>query len=210
MNGFIGKSSAWVTGLAVAAFGISMLVGFAVPTLFFSCFASMLIAIGFVSMMIALHSQNRDPAVRAAGLSGMAFAGIYAVLILLVYYAECTTVRMNPTLSDETLSLISYGHIGSLFFNYDLLGYGFMGLSTFLVGFTILPRNRAARALRMLLWLHGIFFPICLLMPMFPVFQASGDTLSSVILLEGWCAYFIPVCVLAYRYCSAPEPAAAS
>lgn len=200
MNARFGKIASSVTMVAVVSFAISMILGFLTPTLFFSCLSSLFIGIGFVPFMIALTSVNRDPQMRAIGLSGIAFAIVYFVLILLVYYAEITTVRMNQSLSTETLSIISYGYVGSLFFNYDLLGYGFMGLSTFLIGFLVRPMDATARGLRMMLWLHGIFFPICLFMPMLPVFSTGTDTLFSVILLEAWCAYFVPLCVLGIRY----------
>jgi hypothetical protein len=109
---------------------------------------------------------------------------------------------MNGSLGEEVLSIISYEHLGSLFFNYDLLGYGFMGLSTFFTGFTVTPKGKGDTALRLLLWIHGIFFVSCLLVPMFPVFtpdMAGGDAIGMIVLLV-WCVYFLPICILAYRY----------
>lgn len=100
--------------------------------------------------MVSLFSFNESKDTKAAGLSGIAFAIIYVVLILLVYYAECTTIRLNQNLSQETLSIISYSYIGSLFFIYDLLGYGFMGLSTFFIGFIIIPQDRVDKIFRRL------------------------------------------------------------
>ena len=93
-------------------------------------------------------------------------------------------------------------HLGSLFFNYDLLGYGFMGLSTFFIGFTVIPNNKGDKAFRLLLWIHGIFFVSCLLMPMFPIFtpdMADGEIIGTLVLLV-WCAYFLPICVLGWKY----------
>jgi hypothetical protein len=149
----------------------------------------------------AFAAPDKDKPLTAAGLAGLLFAVIYAMLVIIVYYAMLTTVRMNDTLGRETLSIISYEHLGSLFFNYDLLGYGFMGLSTFFIGFTITPNNKSESALRLLLWIHGIFFLSCLLMPMFPLFtpdMEGGDVIGTLVLLV-WCIYFLPVCVLGWK-----------
>ncbi len=197
-NTAMGKIGTILTGISVFAFALSMLLG----SIFASCLSSIFIAIGFIFFMVSIAAVNKDPEKKAIGLTGLAFSAIYAVIIFLVYYAECTTVRMNGTLSEEALSIISYGHAGSLFFNYDQLGYGFMGLSTFLIAFTIIPQTKGDRALRMLMWIHGIFFPFCLIFPLFPLFTENnaGSDLMGVLILEFWCLYFLPICILGYRY----------
>ncbi len=201
MNNIImGKTGAAITGLAVFSFAVSMVFGLFSNTIFTSCLSSIFIALGFIPFMVSLFSKCKNTDKKAVGLTGIAFAAVYAVIIFLVYYAECTTIRMNQSLSEEALSIISYGHIGSLFFNYDLLGYGFMGLSTFLIGFTIEPKNKGDKVLRGLLWGHGVFFLTCLFMPMFPIFTAGTSNVPGTILLETWCAYFMPICILGYRY----------
>ncbi len=199
-NNSMGKIGAAVTGLAVLSFAVSMIFGVFYNTIFASCLASIFIAIGFIPFMVSLFSKNKAAEKKAVGLTGIIFAAIYAVIIFLVYYAECTTVRMNGTLSDETLSIISYGYLGSLFFNYDLLGYAFMGLSTFLIAFCVEPKTKSDKILRGLLCGHGIFFLSSLFMPMFPVFTAGTSDIVGTIILEIWCAYFIPICILGYKY----------
>ncbi len=197
MNNIIGKIGSAVTGLAVLAFAISMIFGEGV---FASCLSSMFIAMGFIPFMCAVFAVNKRDDNKAVGYTGAAFAVIYSTIIFLVYYAECTTIRMNSSLSNEALSIISYGYTGSLFFNYDLLGYAFMALSTFLMGFLVEPHNKADRAFRWMLWLHGVFFLSCFFVPMFPVFTAGTSDYIGIILLEIWCAYFLPICILGYRY----------
>lgn len=199
-NTTVGKIASIVTGISVLAFAISMLIGLFSNVIFISCLSSMFIAIGFLPFMIALYSLNEDEKKKAAGIAGVAFAIVYAVLVFIVYYAECTTIRMNTGLSEETLSIISYGHLGSLFFNYDLLGYAFMALSTFLLGSTINVYNRRDKWLKAMLMIHGIFFVSCLFVPMFPVFTAGTSNVGGTILLEIWCIYFLPICVLGYKY----------
>lgn len=200
MNRLAGKIGSLVTGASVLSFAVSMIVALFYPSTFSSCFSSIFIAIGFVPFMCALYSLNDKDEYRAIGLSGIAFAAIYAVIILLVYYAECTTVRMNSSLSEEALSIISYGYLGSLFFNYDLLGYAFMALSTFLISFTVQPRSRGDKALKWMLRIHGVFFFSCLIVPLFPVFTRETGNIAGTVLLEIWCAYFLPVCILGFRY----------
>ncbi len=202
MNQTVGKIGAAVTGLAVLAFALSMIVG----TIFTSRLSSMFIALGFVPFVCALAASNAER--KAAGLAAVAFAAAYAVIILLVYFAEVTTVRMNAGLSAEALSLISYGYAGSLFFNYDLLGYGLMALSTLCAALTVSPRDKGDKALRALFAIHGVFFLSGLTVPMLPVFTegAGGTDLMGTLLLEFWCAYFLPVCILGYRYFAKTKP----
>lgn len=38
---------------------------------------------------------------KALGISGIAFGIIYAILIFIVYYAQCTTISLNANLSNE-------------------------------------------------------------------------------------------------------------
>jgi len=160
------------------------------------------IAVGYIMLTAAFIAPQKGRLFTAVGLAGLAFAVVYALLIFIVYYAMLTTVRMNVALSEEALSIISYEHLGSLFFNYNLLGYGLMGLSTFFVGFTVMTKTKGDRALKLLLRIHGIFFVSCLIMPMFPVFthdMSGGDIIGTLVLLV-WCAYFLPVCTLSWRY----------
>lgn len=197
MNIAVGKIGSLVTGIAILSFAISMVF---TNGIFASCLSSIFIAIGFIPFMCSICAINKKEDNKAIGFTGVAFAAIYAVIIFLVYYAECTTVRMNTTLSNEALSIISYGYNGSLFFNYDLLGYAFMALTTFVMAFLVEPTCKADNVFKWMLWIHGIFFLSCLFVPMFPVFTVGTSDYIGIILLEIWCAYFIPICVLGYQY----------
>lgn len=202
MNTLTGKIGSAITGAAVLAFAVSMLV---TDGVFASCLSSIFIAIGFIPFMCSLAAVNKKDDNKALGYTGIAFSAIYAVIIFLVYYAECTTIRLDPSLSSESLSIISYGYTGSLFFNYDLLGYAFMALSTFIMGFLVEPAGRPDRIFRWMLWIHGIFFVSCLFVPMFPIFTAGTGDFAGTVLLVIWCAYFFPICVLGHRYFKAKE-----
>ena len=194
MNPRFGRIAAIVTLASVLAFAISMIAGSDTA----SYISSMGIAWGFVPLACALAAAaggNKRP----AALTAVAFAAIYAVLIMLVYFAQ-VTVDMDQ-LSAETRSIIDYSQYG-LFFSYDLLGYAFMALSTFFLSFTLVPQDKGDRALKWLLRIHGVFAVSCVVMPMLGIFKPgmAGGDLMGVLVLEFWCVYFTPVCILAYRY----------
>ncbi len=98
------------------------------------------------------------------------------------------------------LSIIDFSKLGSLFFNYDLLGYGIMALSTFFLSFIVDTTNNKNKTLQRLLIIHGIFFPSCFIVPMFPIFNVNTGNIAGTILLEIWCVYFLPICILGYKY----------
>lgn len=194
MNRTIAKAGSFIVVFSVLLFAVCMLI----PFDFGSYLVCILLAIGYV-MMAAGFSCESDAEHRVAAKAGMAFAVVYAVLILLVYFAQTTTVRLD-TLTDQAASLLDYSR-GGLMFSYDLLGYGMMALSTFFLGLTIRGRTPVDRWLKRLMMIHGIFFFGCFIMPMTGVFSsmAGGETnMAGVIALECWCAYFIPVGILAF------------
>ena len=202
MNSKIGKYGTLLTGICVFVFAISMILSLISKNswTFLSYFSCMFLAIGYVMFACSIYSLNKNNDKKSLGIIGVAFSIIYCVLIFLVYYAQCTTVNLNSSLSNESLSIIDFSKLGSLFFNYDLLGYGFMALSTFFISFIINEMNKSSIWLKKLLKIHGIFFAPCLIMPMFPIFTANTGNWIGTILLECWCVYFLPICVLVYKY----------
>ena len=87
------------------------------------------------------------------------FAIIYAVLILLVYFAQTTSVRLE-NLNEQAIRILDYQR-GGLLFNYDLLGYGMMALSTFFIGLSMNPTSKADKWLKCRMMVHGVFFISC-------------------------------------------------
>jgi hypothetical protein len=130
----------------------------------------------------------------------MIFAGMYAVVILLVYFAQVTTVHLE-SLTGQAETLLDYRKFG-LFFNYDLLGYCFMALSTFFAGLTINVKTKSDKALKWLLLIHGIFAISCFIMPILGVFSSDmqGADWIGTAVLEFWCVYFIPIGILSYLH----------
>ena len=90
MNRLISRIGAAVVAATVFLFAVCMIVDF----LFGSYLVCMLLPIGYI-MMAAGFQQECPAERRVAANLGMIFAAIYAVLILLVYFAQTTSVRMD-------------------------------------------------------------------------------------------------------------------
>lgn len=195
MNKKIGVSSAVVNFIAVFCFALSMLFGYN----YASYFSSMFIAFSFVLMMCG-YAYFAEKKVKLAGHVSAAFAAVYTAIILLVYFAQLTTVRLND-LTRQAAMLLDFQQCG-LLFNYDLLGYAVMSLATFFAGLTVTLRTKADQWLKYLLMIHGVFFISCLIAPMLGLFKANHSTWIGVAVLEFWCLYFCPVSILSYLHFS--------
>ncbi len=196
MNKMIAGIGALLVTFSVLLFAVCMLISFD----FGSYFVCMLLPVGYI-MMTAGFCVESDERHRVAAKAAMAFAIIYAVLIFLVYFAQTTSVRLD-SLDGQAMKILDYSR-GGLFFNYDLLGYGMMALSTFFTGLTIDAKTKADKLLKRLMLIHGIFFFSCFLMPMTGIFssmQNGGVNVGGVITLEIWCAYFMPVGILSWKH----------
>ena len=196
MNKRISRIGAAIVAATVFLFAVCMIVSF----LFGSYLVCMLLPIGYI-MMAAGFQQECPAERRVAANVGLILAAIYAVLILLVYFAQITSVRLDG-LNEPALRILDYQR-GGLMFNYDLLGYGMMALSTFFIGLSMKAERRADSWLKGLMLLHGIFFIGCFVMPMTGAFTAMADGEAGnggTIALLFWCTYFFPIGVLAYRH----------
>lgn len=201
MNRKMGVVSSIVNLLAVLGFAASMPLRFNSG----SYLCSMFIAFSFVSMMCCfLHFAA--PERKAAGYAAVAFGGVYAAIILLVYFTQLTTVRFGG-LTEQARKLLDFQQM-DLFFSLDLLGYALMSLATFFAGLTIRPRGKAHTWLRALLLIHGAFFISCLLLPMLGIFQADSPAWIGIAVLELWCAYFCPVAILSGLFFQSKEDCA--
>jgi hypothetical protein len=195
MNRKLGVVSSLVNLVAVIGFALSMMLG----SDFSSYITSMFIAFSFVPMISAFTAYSLKEN-KAVGYSALVFASGYAVFILMVYFAQVTSVRLE-TLSEQAAQILDYQKFG-LFFNFDLLGYGIMALSTFFAGFTINAQTKSDRWLKGLLLLHGLFFFSSLILPMLGLFSEEmqgADWVGTVVLLF-WCVYFAPIGWLSFLY----------
>ena len=195
MNRKIGMICSVINITAVICFALSMLIG----NNLISYFSSMFIAFSFVPMMCA-YAYFSEQKRKLAGYVSSAFAAMYAVIILLVYFAQVTTVRLG-NLTQQTSKILDFQQFG-LFFNYDLLGYSLMALSTFFAGLTVKAETKKDRWLKGLLLIHGIFFFSCLIAPVLGIFKAGNESWIGIVLLEFWCVYFLPISILSYLHFS--------
>lgn len=198
MNRMIAKIGAAIVTVTVFLFAVCLAIDFT----FGSYFVCMFLPMGYIMMAAGLQNESEKDR-RVAANIGMVFSAVYAVLILLVYFAQTTTVRLE-NLTEQARSIIDFRR-GGLIFNYDLLGYGMMALSTFFMGLSMKAENKADKWLKALMMIHGVFFAGCFLMPMTGMFSgmANGQTSNSgVIALIIWCVYFLPIGILAYKHFS--------
>ena len=150
MNKTIAKIGSIIVTVTVALFAVFLLTMFT----FGSYFVCVFLALGYLLMLAGFHNESCEER-KVAANAGLLFGCVYAVLILLVYFAQMTAVRNNP-LNEQAIMILDYS-TGGLFFSYDLLGYGMMALSTFFTGLTIQPRNKKDKWLKYLMMIHGVF-----------------------------------------------------
>lgn len=196
MNRIIPRIGSAIVTLAVFLFLICLIMDFP----FGSYFVYMVLCIAYLLMAAGLQAESGEPR-RVAANAGMAFAIVYAVLVLLVYFAQTTSVRLDG-LSEKAQGILDFQR-GGLLFNYDLLGYGMMALSTFFMGLSVQADSSADKWLKSLMMIHGGFFFGCFIMPMTGVFLSMSDGKTApegVAALVAWCAYFLPIGILAYRH----------
>ncbi len=198
MNQLISKIGAAIVTITVFLFAVCLIVDYS----FGSYFVCMFLPLGYIMMAAGLRYESIADRRMAADI-GMVFSAIYAVLILLVYFAQTTSVRLD-TLNEQAQSILDFRR-GGLIFNYDLLGYGMMALSTFFIGLSMKADCKADQWLKTMMMIHGVFFIGCFIMPMTGIFSgmAEGETSNGgVIALIFWCAFFLPIGVLAYKHFS--------
>jgi len=198
LNRQIPRIGAAVVCATVFLFAVFLIADYS----FGSYLVCMFLPLGYIMTAAGFQHEARADQKVAANI-GLVFSAIYATLILLVYFAQNTSVRLDG-LGGEALRVLDFKR-GGLLFNYDLLGYGMMALSTFFIGLSLRAESRADLWLKRLLTLHGLFFISCFVLPMTGMFggMADGGTgHGGAIALVIWCIYFLPVGVLAYRHFS--------
>jgi len=196
MNRLLPRIGSAIVAITVFLFAFFMIIDFT----FGSYFVCMFLPIGYIMMISGFHNSCPEDR-RVSANIGMVFSGIYAVLILLVYYAQVTTVRLEKS-SEQAVRILDYRY-GGLLFNYDLLGYGMMALSTFFIGLSIKAECTSDKWLKYLMMIHGIFFFSCFIMPMTGMFTNMANRESGnggTIALVFWCIYFFPIGVLSYKH----------
>ena len=162
--------------------------------------ASLLIAISVVIMMACLYDVTREQS-KILGLLALASSIIYAPFCISTYFLQLSIVAFNPLgLSSEVLKVITFKP-GSPTFAIDMLGYGFLCLSTLAAGFSL--ADTKDKVLRALCFFHGALAVPTLASPIISgVFlSTSGETdnTGNYVLLF-WCIIFVPIALLFMRY----------
>ena len=179
LNKMIPKAGSAIVTVTVFLFAIFQVINFSMSS-FFVC---LFLPIGFIMMVAGLNNECESDRKVAANI-GMVFAAVYCTLIMLVYFAQLTTVN-NEQLTEQAAKLIDFSKFG-LIFNYDLLGYAIMALATFFTGLSMKARNKTDKWLKALMMIHGVFFLSCTFMPMTGMFSkmsSDGDSIGGRIAL---------------------------
>ena len=202
MNKTISKAGSAVVTVTVSLFALFLLINFSMG----GYFVCLILPVGFIMMTAGLHNETESDRKVAANI-GLILAGVYAVFIMLVYFTQLTTVN-NEQLNEQAEKLLKFPNFG-LIFNFDLLGYGLMALSTFFTGLAMKPKNKADKWLRALMMIHGVFYLSCTYMPMTGMFSKmatpGGDGLGGRLALVAWCVYFLPIGILSFLHFNKQE-----
>lgn len=194
MNRKLGFYSSIIAGGCTTLF----LIGLITENGFLSYFVCLLLGWAYVLLTCAF-AQEADEDRKGLALGGVAIAIIYSVFTNFVYYSQLTTVA-HQSADSVFLEAITFTP-GSWVFGFDIMGYGLMALSTFLIGLTIRAQHGRDRVMRYMFLIHGAFFPICVLAPMLNVFEQGGESdMAGVLALIFWCIYFAPLMVLSALY----------
>jgi hypothetical protein len=131
---------------------------------------------------------------------GIAFAIIYAILVSITYFTQLAIVFNPPNLPPDIIKMFDYQEPGSWMFVVDMLGYGFMTLSTLFTAF-VFEKDKPDKWLRIIYIIHGIFFVPTIIFPLLPLGSSSEESdIFGAIALLFWCGLFIPLSGLTCRY----------
>jgi hypothetical protein len=199
----IGRAAALSIAIETIVFAFSLILEVIFPTEFaknLGYIASLLIAISVVMMMACFYDSTRKP-LKIFGLLALGSSIIYAPFCISTYFLQLSIVAFNPLkLSSEVLKAITFKP-GSLTFAIDMLGYGFLCLSTLAAGFGLAEVKD--RLLRALCFFHGAIAVPTFAAPILSgIFRSpSGQTndIGNYVLLF-WCIVFVPIALLFMRY----------
>ena len=196
LNKMIPKVGSAIVTVTVFLFAIFLIINYSMG----SYFVCLILPLGFIMMTAGLHNECENDRKVAANI-GLLLAAVYGTFIMLVYFTQLTTVNYEQ-LTEQAANLLEFGKFG-LIFNYDLLGYGMMALSTFFTGLSMKAKNKADKWLKAIMMIHGVFYFSCTFMPMTGMFlkmTSGGDGLGGRLALVAWCVYFLPVGILSFLH----------
>ena len=196
LNKMISKVGSAIVTVTVFLFAFFLIIDFSLG----GYFVCLILPVGFIMMTAGLHNECECDRKVAANI-GLILAAVYGTFIMLVYFSQLTTVN-NEQLNEQAAKLLEFDKYG-LIFNYDLLGYGVMALSTFFTGLSMKPKNKMDKWLRALMMIHGVFYFSCTFMPITGVFvnmSSGGNGIGGRLALVVWCVYFMPIGILSFLH----------
>ena len=186
LNKTIAKVGSGIVTVTVFLFALFLIINYSMGS-FFVC---LILPLGFIMMTAGFHNECENDRKVAANIG-----------LMLVYFTQLTTVN-NEQLTEQAANLLEMGKCG-LIFNYDLLGYGIMALSTFFTGLSMKAKNKTDKWLKALMMIHGVFYLSCTFMPitgMFLKMTSGGDGIGGRLALVAWCVYFLPIGILSFLH----------
>ena len=102
MNEKIARVGSLIVTITVAVFAVCMLIDFS----FGSYFICIILPIGFIMMTTGFYNES-ESSKKVAAMNGVIFAAVYAVLIVIVYFAQITTVRLE-SLTEQAAQILDY------------------------------------------------------------------------------------------------------
>jgi hypothetical protein len=199
----IGRAAALSIAVETIVFAISLIWEIIIPSEFpknLGYISSLLIAVSVVIMMACFYDGTRG-SLRIFGLLALVSSIIYAPFCIGTYFLQLSIVAFNPlNLSSEVLKAITF-EPGSPTFALDMLGYGFLCLSTLAAGFALAEAKD--KVLRALCFFHGAIavptFAAPIISGIFRSTSGEADFTGHYVLLF-WCIVFVPIALLFMRY----------
>lgn len=194
----IGFVASVTAAALVFAFAILLVVAMRFPEAnLYSYLACFLLAPSFVIMTACVHSVAPEDK-KIWSRIGLLFAVIYAVFCTLTYYIQWVFIRPNQLIMPiELVKLLSFQN-GTLMFDVDMLGYGFLCLSTLFTSGVFTGREN--RWIKIFYIINGVLFLPTLIYPGLGIAQDTGtanpdDTFGSFVMLF-WTFLFTPLAVM--------------
>ena len=130
---------------------------------------SLCITIPFLLEMLALH-YTTPPEKKYWSHAALIFSSLYVVFVTAHYVVQLPTVipMMLKGNSEEIGILIQTPH--SLFWNFDAIGYIFMGLAT-LFAVPVFEKTGFQKWVRLAFLIHGLVTPLIAFVYFYPVFS---------------------------------------
>ncbi len=129
----------------------------------FQMFPSIFLAPTFIIAIVSLNNRIEESKKIWTQLA-IPFATIYAVMVAIVYFVTMTIVIPEQLSGTNNMVEPLIYEFGSFLYAINVLGYGFMSLSTLFLSFTFLENRKA----KTFLFLNGILFIIIPMQMMYP------------------------------------------